>query len=51
MPAKRKDAGLVNEEIRSREVFVITDTGEKLGVMNTRDALNLAWDKDFNLWK
>ncbi|MCK5388747.1 MAG: translation initiation factor IF-3 [Candidatus Izimaplasma sp.] len=49
MPAKRKDAGLVNEEIRAREVMVITDTGEKLGVVNTREALNMAWDKDLDL--
>ena len=49
MPAKRKDAGLVNEEIRARQVMVITDTGEKLGVMNTRDALNSAWEKELDL--
>ena len=49
MPAKRKDAGLVNEEIRARQVMVITDTGEKLGVLDTREALNLAWDKNLDL--
>jgi len=49
VPAKRKDEGLVNEDIRSREVMVITDTGEKLGVMNTRAAMNLAWEKELDL--
>lgn len=49
IPAKRKDDGLVNEDIRSREVMVITDTGEKLGVMNTRAAMNLAWEKELDL--
>jgi len=49
MPAKRKDDGLVNESIRARQVMVITDTGEKLGVMNTREAMNLAWDKNLDL--
>jgi len=49
MPAKRKDDGLVNEEIRAREVMVITDTGEKLGVVSTKEALNLAWEKDLDL--
>jgi len=49
MPAKRKDAGLVNEEIRAREVMVITDTGEKLGVISTREAINLAYDKELDL--
>lgn len=49
MPVKRKDDGLVNESIKAREVMVITDTGEKLGVMNTREAMNLAWDKNLDL--
>ena len=49
MPAKRKDDGLVNESIKARQVMVITDTGEKLGVMNTREAMNLAWDKNLDL--
>ena len=29
--------------------MVITDTGEKLGVMNTREAMNLAFDRDLDL--
>jgi translation initiation factor IF-3 len=29
--------------------MVITDEGEKLGVMNTRKAMNLAFDKDLDL--
>lgn len=49
MPTKRRDEGLVNEDIKAREVMVITDTGEKLGVMNTREAMNLAWDKNLDL--
>ncbi len=49
MPAKRRDEGLVNESIRAREVMVITDTGEKLGVINTREAMNMAWDKNLDL--
>lgn len=39
----------MNEGIRQREVMVITDTGEQLGVMNTRKAMNLAYDKDLDL--
>ncbi len=49
MPAKRKDAGLINEDIRARQVMVITDTGEKLGVIDTREALRLAWDRELDL--
>ncbi len=48
-PAKRKDEGLVNEGIRAREVMVITDTGDKLGVIQTRNALNMAYDKNLDL--
>ena len=49
LPKKNQDAHLLNEGIRQREVMVITDTGEKLGVMNTRVAVNLAYDKDLDL--
>jgi translation initiation factor IF-3 len=49
LPAKRKDDSILNEGIRLREVMVITDTGEQLGVMNTRTAVNLAYDKDLDL--
>lgn len=48
-PAKSKDANLVNEGIRAREVMVITDTGEKLGVMNTRKAMDMAFSKDLDI--
>jgi len=48
-PAKRKDDGLVNEGIRSREVMVITDTGEKIGVISTFKALNMAYDRNLDL--
>lgn len=49
MPAKSKDEHLLNEGIRSREVMLITDTGEKKGVINTRDAIEMAYDRDLDL--
>ncbi|AIO19300.1 Translation initiation factor IF-3 [Candidatus Izimaplasma bacterium HR1] len=49
MPAKRKDDSILNEGIRAREVMVITDSGEKLGVINTRTALSQAYDKNLDL--
>jgi translation initiation factor IF-3 len=49
LPKKNSDAHLLNEGIRQREVMVITDTGEKLGVMNTRKALEEAYSKDLDL--
>jgi len=39
----------INEEIRAREVRVITDGGEQLGIMSGRDALNLAAEKHLDL--
>lgn len=40
---------LVNEQIRFSEVQVISDNGEKLGVMKTREALELAESKSLDL--
>ncbi len=39
----------VNEQIRFNEVQVISDDGEKLGVMKTSAALDLASSKDLDL--
>ncbi|QVK21831.1 translation initiation factor IF-3 [Mycoplasmatota bacterium] len=38
-----------NDTIRAREVLVISDTGEQLGVMNINKALETAYDKDLDL--
>lgn len=40
---------LVNEQIRFAEVQVITNEGEKLGKMSTKEALNIAEDKGLDL--
>ena len=39
----------VNEQIRAREVQVIDEQGEKKGVMNLNDALDLAYNKKLDL--
>lgn len=39
----------VNNEIRAVQVRVIDDSGAQLGVMKTRDALNIAIEKGFDL--
>lgn len=39
----------VNEDIRSKEMLVITDDGEKLGVLSRRDALQAASDRGLDL--
>ena len=39
----------INEQIRAKEVQVIDDLGEKKGVMNINDALDLAFDKKLDL--
>jgi len=41
----------VNEEIRAREVRVIGEGGEQLGIMNLRDALRLAQERSLDLVK
>ncbi len=40
---------LINEQIRLNEVQVISDSGEKLGVMSSREAIELAVGKDLDL--
>lgn len=49
MPAKRPDENIVNEGIRSREVMVVSDTGEKLGVMTRNEAIELAYERNLDL--
>jgi len=39
----------VNEDIRSKEMLVITEDGEKLGVLSRRDALQAASDRGLDL--
>ncbi len=40
---------LLNEEIRFSEVQVISEDGQKLGVMKTKDAIELAYEKGLDL--
>lgn len=40
---------LVNGEIREKQVRVIGDDGSQLGVINTRDALKIAEEKELDL--
>ncbi|MDO5555429.1 MAG: translation initiation factor IF-3 [Clostridia bacterium] len=40
---------LINEQIRVKEVQVIDNEGNKLGKMNTHDAVNIAMDKNLDL--
>ena len=42
---------LINEEIRDREVRVIDSDGSQLGVMQIRDAMQIAYDKNLDLVK
>ena len=42
---------LVNEEIRDREVRLIGEDGEQLGIMSSAAALNIAIEKDLDLVK
>lgn len=40
---------LVNEKIRFKEVMVVTEKGEQLGLKSTQDAINLAYDQGLDL--
>ena len=42
---------LINEEIRDREIRLIDENGEQLGVMSTQQALQLAEDRGLDLAK
>ncbi|MDR0930863.1 MAG: translation initiation factor IF-3 [Clostridiales bacterium] len=42
---------MINEEIRDREVRVVDENGEQLGIMLTRQALEMAEQKDLDLVK
>jgi translation initiation factor IF-3 len=46
--ATKKDT-LINGEIRERELRVISDNGEQLGVMSSKEALTIAEQKDLDL--
>lgn len=41
----------LNEEIRDKEVRVISKTGEQLGIMSAQEALNLAAEQELDLVK
>jgi len=41
----------LNEDIRDKEIRVIGPTGEQLGIMSPRDALQKAYDQGFDLVK
>lgn len=42
---------MVNEQIRDREVRLIDENGEQLGIMSTRDAQKIAIEKNLDLVK
>lgn len=42
---------MINEQIRDREVRVVGETGEQLGIMSAKDALKMAQDANLDLVK
>ena len=44
-----KNNTLVNEQIKGKELRVISDTGEQLGIMSSREALDIAEERDLDL--
>jgi translation initiation factor IF-3 len=49
-PEPKRDALLLNDRIRDREVRLIGEDGSQLGIVPTRDALNAARDKGLDLF-
>ncbi len=39
----------MNEDIRAREVMVIDESGEKLGTLDTNEALDMAYERELDL--
>ena len=46
-----KEQHQINEEIRDREIRVISSTGEQLGIMSASEALRIAEEEDLDLVK
>ena len=42
---------MINEQIRDREVRVVGEDGEQLGIMSARDAMKIAAEADLDLVK
>ncbi len=47
--AQKNQEVLINEEIKAKELRVVTDDGEQLGIMSSADALQTAVQKDLDL--
>ena len=41
----------INEEIRDKEILVIDDDGKKLGILSSKEAQQIAFDKELDLVK
>ena len=41
----------INEQIRAREVRVVSDANEQLGIMTLHEAIHMAEKKDLIWWK
>lgn len=42
---------MINEQIRDKEVRVVSESGEQLGIMSSKDAMKLAREADLDLVK
>jgi len=49
LPVKKEHDDNVNEAIKSKEVLVISETGEQLGVIPTEQAIQMAYDRELDL--
>ena len=42
---------MINEQIRDKEVRLVSEDGEQLGIMSSREALKMAMDAELDLVK
>nr|WP_231099309.1 hypothetical protein [Streptobacillus moniliformis] len=45
----KTDGSRINDEIRAKEIRLISEEGEQLGVMSFYDAYNIAQEKNLDL--
>ena len=51
MSAISKNELMINEEIRDREVRLVDETGKALGIVSSKEALKIAYEKNLDLVK
>ena len=49
MPVKNENLDLVNENIKFEKLLVIDENGEQLGLLSKNEAIDMAYERDYDL--